>query len=142
MGSLVVNAILPSPAEVKSIGISMPALFAISAAQVSTPSIARSTSTFASIRGFPPSEAISKASSSALPFMISAVFFNTAILSCFGSPFLFALCVFSAMANAVSTSLADDSFTSPTGEPSKGLVTSNRCIIESLIQLACDLSNQ
>ena len=42
----------------------------------------------ASIKGFPPSDAISKASSAALPFIISAAFFRMATRSYFGSPFL------------------------------------------------------
>ena len=131
IGSFVVKASLLLPAGVRSMGISTPALWAISDAQVSTPSMALATSTLASISGFPPSAAISIASSSLRPTMISAAFFRMAIRSCFGSPLRFASCVFAAVASAVSTSRSEDSAISPTGEPSKGLVTTIRSIINS-----------
>ena len=143
IGSFVVKASLLLPAGVRSIGISTPALWAISAAQVSTPSIALATSTLASISGFPPSAAMSIASSSLRPTIISTAFLRIAMRSCFGRPFRFASWVFAAVASAVSTSRSEESIISPTEEPLKGLVTFSRSMISlPLTQSGRDLSGQ
>ena len=81
MGSRIVNANLWADAAVKPMGISSPAAWDSSLIQISTPSIARATSTRASIKGLPPSLAIKKASCSDLPSIICTTFLRMRIRS-------------------------------------------------------------